>query len=110
MMRRGVGRAVIELRRSQQWDQTQLAEEIHRYHHGAELITPPHRMTISRWESGANLPTVPHRIALSKIAGSHGQPALEEALGAPLKAWQFLVAVVEIGITVDPELGVGAPA
>ena len=110
MMRRGVGRAVIELRRSQKWDQTQLAEEFHRYHRGAELITPPHRMTISRWESGANPPSVPHRIALSKIAALHGQPALEEALGAPLKTWQFLVAVIEIGITVDPELGVSAPA
>jgi transcriptional regulator with XRE-family HTH domain len=109
MMRRGVGRAVIELRRSQQWDQTQLAEEMHRYHRGAGLMPPPHRITVSRWECGTNMPSILHRIVLSKIAASHGEHALEEALAAPLKAWQFLGALIEIGISCYLELGAVVP-
>ena len=107
MMRRGVARAVMELRRRNQWDQGQLADEIHRYHRGAGLIPSPHQVTVSRWECGENLPSIPHRIALAKIAAAHGDEALEQALSAPLGSWLFFTALIEIGIAVDPEMGAG---
>jgi transcriptional regulator with XRE-family HTH domain len=98
IMRCGVGRAVMELRRRKEWDQTQLASELHRYHRGSDVLPSPHRITITRWECGANLPSLSYRLALARLAAAHGDSALEEAFTAPQGSWRLVGALIEIGI------------
>jgi len=103
LMHRFLGRAVAELRRQKQWDQTRLAKEIHRYHRGADRLPEPTQRTISRWETASNLPSTGHRLALAKIAATHNQASLHETFSATDSAWRLLAAVVDLGIATESD-------
>ena len=102
LMLRGIARAVMELRRRKEWDQTQLAREFRRYGLVTRLRTPT-QATVSGWETGSHLPSLSHRTALAKIAGAQKQHSLYEIFSAPPTAWRLLMAAVDVGIVIDPE-------
>ena len=100
-MQKYIGRAVMELRRRKDWDQTELARAFDRRGFQAGL-QPPDRRTISQWENGRHRPSPDHQSALSKIARAHKETFLHDIFSAPPYAWTLVVAIVEVGILIDP--------
>jgi hypothetical protein len=96
-MQQILGIAVIELRRRKEWDQSQLAREIHRFGK-ADRLPAPTQITVSRWETAVSHPSNPHRLALAKIASTHGLRALGEVFRAPPEAWTLVSAILDIGV------------
>ena len=103
LMERGLRCAVLELRRRMEWDQTQLANAIHRYGAAKKRMPAPSRMTISRWESGASLPSLRHQIILARLAGAHKLRALHKIFSASPAQWELFEALEEVRILIDPE-------
>ena len=65
-MHRTIGDAIAELRRHNDWSQSELAREISRH---ARRGTPaPLPSMISEWEAGKHVPAPEYRAALARIA------------------------------------------
>jgi len=71
-MRRIIGDAIVELRRSKGWSQAELAREISR--HARRGMPAPDITLISHWEAGVVAPAPEHRIALARIARGETKP------------------------------------
>ncbi len=98
-MRRGLGRAVVELRARMRWGQAELAEQISR-HGGRGRLLVPSQEVISRWENGTQAPSPAYRLALGRVAAKHGHEDLAELFRAPISAWR-LVGHVRLGLEGD---------
>ena len=85
-----LGWAVIELRRRQEWSQTELAHAIDK--HGSKTKTTDY-MTISRWERGIDSPSPAKRMALAKIATKRGHKDLAKRFRAPVVACHLVAAL-----------------
>ena len=88
-MRRGLGRAVVELRARMHWGQLDLADHIAKSVGGAVMAAPDQEV-ISRWENGVQAPSPIYRAALARIAAKHKHDDLVETFRAPMSAWRLV--------------------
>jgi ribosome-binding protein aMBF1 (putative translation factor) len=91
-MHRGLADAVVELRRRQEWSQTELADEINKTAREPGAYGP----TVARWESGTQSPGPRQRAVLANIAEKHRHEDLAEVFRAPVAAWRFMIAVQKV--------------
>jgi hypothetical protein len=101
-MRRGLGRAVVDLRARMRWGQTDLADEISKGAARRGLTIKPNQVCVSRWENCETAPSQQHRMVLAKIATKNGRQDLAEFFRAPVSAWR-LVGYVKLGLMKDEE-------
>ena len=85
-----LGWAVIELRRRQEWSQTELARAIDKQGHNRRATD---YMTIGRWERGIDSPSPTKRMALAKIATKRGHEDLAKRFRAPVVAWHLVATL-----------------
>jgi hypothetical protein len=101
-MRRGLSRAVVDLRARMRWGQTDLADEITKCAAKMGISLKPNQVCISRWENRETAPSQQHRMVLAKIAAKHSHEDLAEFFRAPISAWR-LVGYVKLGLVDDEE-------
>lgn len=89
-MRRGLSRAVLELRSRMDWAQEDLASNISRNGTGAAAMIAPSREVISRWENCSQAPSPTYRAALGRLAAKYGHDDLVETFRAPVSAWRLV--------------------
>jgi transcriptional regulator with XRE-family HTH domain len=96
-MSRGLGKAVLELRRRMHWVQAELARQIGMHGSGGHSMSAPTVQMISAWEHGEHAPSHEYRGALARIAVKHKVTKdLAETFRAPRVAWR-LVGRVKLG-------------
>ena len=89
-MRRGLSRAVLDLRTRMRWGQEDLAKEITKTAARMRVAITPNRTCVSRWENGDAAPSSEHRMVLAKIAAKHGHEDIAELFRAPVSAWRLV--------------------
>ena len=92
-MRRGLGKAVVELRSRMHWGQVDLADQIAKHGVGGAVMAAPEQGAISRWENGVQAPSPVYRAALARIAAKHKHDDLVETFRAPMSAWRLVAHV-----------------
>lgn len=101
-MRRGLSRAVVDLRARMRWSQEDLAREISKLATKMGVAITPNRICVTRWENCETAPSQQHRMVLARIAARHGHEDIAELFRAPISAWR-LVGYVKLGMQDDEQ-------